>query len=332
MPAQTEAGARLELDAVGYGAMSLSDAYGAIDDASGLAVLRAAVDAGITHIDTANIYGDGRSETIIGRFIAERGRDAITLASKVGIIRGADGKRGIRGDREYIHQQVELSLARLGTEHLDLYYQHRVDPAIPIEETVGALAELVQAGKVLHIGLSEATGEELRRAHAVHPIAAVQSEWNLLSRDVETYVAPAAAELGVTFVAFSPLSRGLLTDGFDASVVGTDLRRTFPRFWPENLPANMALAREVTAVAEKRSGTTEEVALAWLRERARRIGVELSVIPGTRSIEHLLRNLRSQQLQLDDTDMDALDGVAARAAGSRSAEAAWVSGSREGLL
>lgn len=325
---------RLEVGPLGYGAMSLSSAYGEIDDDAALAVLAAAVDSGITFIDTANIYGDGRSESIIGRFIAARGREGITLASKTGITRGAGvGGRGIRGDGEYIREQVELSLQRLGTDHLDLYYQHRIDPQVPVEDTVGALAELVQQGKVRQIGLSEATGDELRRADAVHPIAAIQSEWSLFSRDVEVHVIPAAAQLGITFVAFSPLSRALLTDGFDPAAIGEgDIRRAFPRFSAENLPANVGLAREVTEVARRHDARTEEVALAWIEAKGRQLGVHASSIPGTRSIEHLRRNALSARVQLTDDDIRLLDTLAARVLGARAADPQWVSGGREGLI
>jgi aryl-alcohol dehydrogenase-like predicted oxidoreductase len=323
---------RLDVGTLGYGAMSLTDVYGEIDDDDALAVLSAAVDSGMTFVDTANIYGDGRSETIIGRFIAERGRDGITLASKTGIVRDGPA-RGIRGDGPYIREQIELSLQRLGTDHLDLYYQHRIDPKVPVEETVGALAELVAEGKVRHIGLSEATGEELRRASSVHPIAAVQSEWSLFSRDIEVHVIPAAAELGITVVAFSPLSRGLLTDDFDpTALVAGDLRLTMPRFQTENLPANVALAREVTDVAQRHGVRTEEVALAWVGAKAQQLGVHASAIPGTRSFEHLRRNIASVRVQLDADDIRRLDTLADRVQGARAADSQWVSGGREGLI
>jgi aryl-alcohol dehydrogenase-like predicted oxidoreductase len=323
----------LTLDAVGYGAMSLAGAYGPIDEASARAVLDAVLDTGVTHIDTANIYGDGVSERIIGRVLRERGRDGVYLASKTGLSMGAGvGSRSISGTRATIHANIDDSLRRLGTDHLDLYYQHRMDPEVPIEETVGAFAELVQAGKIRGIGLSEATGDELRRANAVHPITAVQSEWSIVSRDVEAHVVPAAAELGIAVVPYSPVSRGLLTDAFDRDAAANDIRRSFPRFYPENLDANIALADEVRAVSRKHGRATEEIAIAWLLEQGRRFGVTMSVIPGTRSIEHFAANLRAADLELDDDDLLALDGIAARVHGARSASPSWVSGGREGLI
>lgn len=323
----------IELDRVGYGAMSLAGAYGPIDEASALRLLDAVVDAGVTHIDTANMYGDGVSEEIIGRFLRTRLRDSIFLASKTGLSMGGQvGERRISGRRETIHANIDDSLRRLGTDHLDLYYQHRVDPEVPVEETVGAFAELVQAGKIRHIGLSEATGDELRRAHTVHPIAAVQSEWSIVSRDVETHVVPAAAELGIAVVPYSPVSRGLLTDAFDADAAAHDMRKAFPRFYPENLPTNLALAEEVRVVAQRHQRTTEEVAIAWLLAKARELDISVSVIPGTRSIAHLTNNLRSTTLELSDDDLSSLDTIAARVAGARTATPLWVSGGREGLL
>ncbi|WP_403023661.1 aldo/keto reductase [Salinibacterium sp. GXW1014] len=323
----------LHLNPVGYGAMSLGGSYGPIDEASAQRLLAAVVDAGVRHLDTANIYGDGSSEEIIGRFLHGRPRDAVFLASKTGLSMGAGvGTRSISGRPETIRANIDESLSRLGVDHLDLYYQHRIDPGVPVEETVGAFAELVAAGKIHHIGLSEATGDELRRAHAVHPIAAVQSEWSILSRDVEVHVVPTAAELGITVVPYSPVSRGLLTDAFDADVAAHDMRKAFPRFRPENLPHNRALAEEVRAVARRLGAATEQVAIAWLLAKAREFGASVSVIPGTRSIEHLRSNLGAGSLELSADDLAVLDGIAARVAGARTATPSWVSGGREGLL
>lgn len=323
----------LRLGPLGYGAMSLSAAYGTISEDETQPLLAAVLDAGITHLDTANLYGNGASERAIGRFITGRDRESVTIASKVGITAGDGfGTRGIRGDRAYIHEQIDLTLGRLGTDYVDLYYQHRIDPDIPIEDTVGAFAELVEAGKIRAIGLSEATGDELRRASAVHPIAAVQSEWSILSRDVETHVVPTAAELGIAVVPYSPLSRALLTDGFDREAASGDLRASFPRFYPENLDANLALVSEVSAIARARGVSTEEVAIAWLFAKGRDAGATISVIPGTRSIHHLHSNLRALTLGLSEADVAALDTIASRVQGARSARAAWVSGGREGLI
>jgi len=325
--------AAAQVGAIGYGAMSIAGTYGAIDDADVTAVLDATLTSGVNLIDTANVYGDGRSEELLGRFLAGR-RDDVFLASKVGIVNGGGiGKRGIRGDRAYIHEQIDLSLGRLGTDHLDLYYQHRVDPNIPIEETVGALAELVTAGKIRRIGLSEATGEELRRAHAVHPIAAIQSEWSIVSRDIETYVVPTAAELGVTVVAFSPLSRGLFTDSFgpaDVDLGGT--RANFPRFRPEHLQANLALAEEFRTLAHGLDVTAEALAIAWVHDRAAQLGANVVSIPGTRSVAHLHANLAALEISLTEETRSAIDAFAQRVSGPRAADPNWVSGGREGLI
>ncbi|GAA3676045.1 aldo/keto reductase [Arthrobacter ginkgonis] len=326
-------GTQLRVPKIGYGAMSLAGAYGGIDDASALELLNALIGEGVTFIDTANVYGDGRSEELVGRFLKAH-RDEVTVATKVGIVAGGGvGQRGIRGDREYIHEQVEHSLRRLGTDRIDLYYQHRIDPDVPIEETVGALAELVQAGKVLNIGLSEATGEELRRAHAVHPIAAVQSEWSVLSRDVEAHVVPVAAELGIGFVSYASVGRGLFGTGFDpAALAAGDGRHRFPRFFPENLQANIELAKEVAEVAGRHGVSTEEVALAWLFAKGEEFGVQLNTIPGTRTLAHLRSNLRSLELVLTPADIARLDTLADRVRGARSPAPHQVSGGREGLI
>jgi aryl-alcohol dehydrogenase-like predicted oxidoreductase len=329
----TDVSPTIVLDPVGYGAMSLGGVYGPIDEASAQRLLADVLDAGVKHIDTANIYGDGLSEQIIGRFLRTRNRDDVFLASKTGLSMGASvGSRTISGRPETIRANIDDSLRRLGTDHLDLYYQHRIDPEVALEETVGAFAELVTAGKIRHIGLSEATGEELRRAHAVHPIAAVQSEWSIISRDIEAYVVPTAAELGITVVPYSPVSRGLLTDAFDADAAARDARRSFPRFYPENIAANVALVDEVRAVARKLDRATEEVAIAWLLAKGRTFGAALSIIPGTRSADHLASNLRAVSLTLEGDDIEALDAIASRARGARSASRQWVSGGREGLL
>jgi aryl-alcohol dehydrogenase-like predicted oxidoreductase len=305
-----------EVGAIGYGAMSIAGTYGAIADADVTAVLDATLAGGANLIDTANVYGDGRSEELLGRYLAGR-RDEVFLASKVGIVTGGGiGKRGVRGDRAHLHEQIDRSLARLGTDRLDLYYQHRVDPNIPIEETVGALAELVTAGKVLRIGLSEATGEELRRAHAVHPIAAIQSEWSIVSRDIETYVVPTAAELGVTAETV-PLG-------------GT--RANFPRFQPEHLAANLELAARFRTLARRLGTTAEALALAWVHDRGQQLGARVVSIPGTRSVAHLRANLAAFDVELTDELRAEIDTYAEQVSGPRSADPNWVSGGREGLL
>ncbi|MFT4305928.1 MAG: aldo/keto reductase [Microbacterium sp.] len=315
----------LTVSALGYGAMSLSDVYGPVDDDTALATLTHAVDAGLTFVDTANIYGGGRSERIISRLAATR-RDEIVLASKFGIDGGAIGSRGIRGDRAYVREQIESSLTRLGTDHLDLYYQHRVDPNVPIEETVGAMAELVAEGKVRHLGLSEATADELRRAHSVHPIAAVQTEWSVVSRDVEASVVPAAIELGVGFVPYSPLSRAWLTDGFSPTQIGDgDGRPKFPRFRPENLEANAGLRAEFLAIAADTGLTGAQLALAWLFARGEALGIPVAPIPGSRFSRHVDEWLPAVGARPDAETLARLEGVASRIRGDRSFDRGWTS-------
>ncbi|WP_309067497.1 aldo/keto reductase [Microbacterium sp.] len=325
-----ELGDGLRVSPQGYGAMSLSDIYGPVSDDDALRTLTHAVDSGATFVDTANIYGAGRSERIISRLIRTR-RDEVQLASKFGIVAGGGvGKRGIRGDRAYVREQIELSLGRLGTDRLDLYYQHRVDPNVPIEETVGALAELVQEGKIRHIGLSEATGEEIRRAASVHPIAAVQSEWSIVSRDVEAHVLPAARDLGIGFVPYSPLSRQWLTGAFDAATLtGADGRPKFPRFAPEALAANRPILEEVLAIASEAAVTPAQLALAWLYDKGRALGLPVVPIPGTRSPERVDENLAAIDVELAPAHVARLDELAPRVVGGRSFDPQWVSAGRE---
>ncbi|GGH44631.1 aldo/keto reductase [Microbacterium album] len=325
-----ELGDGLRVTRQGYGGMSLSDIYGPVSDEDALRTLTHAVDSGVTFIDTANIYGEGRSERIISRLLRTR-RDEVQLASKFGIIMGGSvGKRGIRGDRAYVREQLELSLARLGTDHLDLYYQHRVDPDVPIEETVGALSELVTEGKIRHIGISEATADELRRASAVHPIAAVQSEWSIVSRDVETHVVPAARELGIGFVPYSPLGRQWLTGAFDpAAMREGDGRPKFPRFAPDALEANRPVLDEVLAVAAEAEIAPAQLALAWLYDKGRTLGLPVVPIPGTRSPERVDENVAAAGIRLDPAHVARLDALAARVVGHRSFNPTWVSAGRE---
>ncbi len=325
----------IELSAVGYGAMSLAGAYGAIEEADAQELLDGLLERGVTHLDTANVYGQGASEQVLGRFLARTGqRDRFAIASKVGIVQGGGiGKRGVRGDRQHIREQIDGSLSRLGIDALDLYYLHRPDPAVPVEESVAALAELVAEGKVRAIGLSEVTGDELRRAHAVHPIAAVQSEWSLVSRDVERFVIPAAVELGVAFVAYSPVSRGLLTDRFDAEVSALGgSRQNFPRFDATHLEANLAVAERLRGVAARIGAPLATVAVAWLEHRAAEAGLRLVAIPGTRSLAHLDESIAAASLRLDAGQLDELEAVAAEISGPRTFDPLWVSGGREGLI
>ena len=333
-PTQTDTlidlGDGLRVPRQGYGAMSLTDVYGPVGDDEALATLTHAVDAGVTFIDTANVYGEGRSERIISRLLATR-REEVQLATKVGISTGGGiGRRAPRGDRAHIHEQIDLSLQRLGVDSVDLYYLHRVDPQVPIEDSVGALAELVAAGKVRHIGLSETTGHELRRAAAVHPIAAVQSEWSIVSRDVEAHVVPTARELGVGFVPYSPLSRQWLTGAFSSEQLSErDGRRNFPRFSPEALRANAPLLDEVRAVAAEAGLTPAQLSLAWLYAKGAEFDVPIVPIPGTRFADRVDENLAAAGATVDAEHLSRLDTIAARVQAHRSFDPRWVSAGRE---
>lgn len=323
----------LTTTALGYGAMSLAGAYGPISEEAAIALLHDVYDRGVTFLDTANIYGLGVSETILGTFLRGR-RHEFMVATKAGIDpSGEAGKRRQNGKPEHLREQIELSLRRLGTDYVDLYYLHRPDPEVPIEESVGTLGELVEAGKVRSIGLSEVTAEEIRRAHQVHPVTAVQSEWSVFARDVETHVLGACRELGIGFVAYSPVGRGLITDRFDFDAVAeNDVRRTFPWFSSENLPANRQLVQRVGEIGQGAGLSTGATAMAWLYAKARQLGVSLSVIPGTRYIEHWDELATGLEKALDDDAVSALDALAEQVRGDRSFDPNWVSGGREGLL
>lgn len=326
-----ELGDGLVASAQGLGGMALTDVYGTADPETSLATINHAIDIGVTFLDTANVYGDGANEELFARVLRQR-RDEVVLATKFGILRApdADGSR-VRGDAAYVHESIDASLARLGTDVIDLYYYHRVDARVPIEETVGALAELVTAGKIRHIGLSEVTALELERAAAVHPIAAVQSEWSLWSRDVEDYVIPTAVRLGIGFVAYSPLGRGFLTGGVaDAASLGaTDARRNFPRFDEANLAANIGLVDAVRQVAETEKLTLAQVALAWVYASGRRLGVTVVPIPGTRKAHRIDENVTAISLKLSDDSLALLDGIYAGVEGERARDPLYISRGRE---
>ena len=315
--------------------MALTPVYGDVDDAESLATLHRALDLGVTFIDTANVYGGGANEQLIAGLLANR-RDEVTLATKFGIVGNpadrAAGRPAARGDAAYVRQCIDESLGRLQTDVVDLYYMHRRDLTVPIEETVGAMAELVSAGKVRHLGLSEVTADELRAAVAVHPIAAVQSEWSIWSRDVERQVVPTAAELGVGFVPYSPLGRGFLT-GTVTSVAdlteSSDFRRNLPRFSDEALESNLAVVEVIRAVADEREATAAQIALAWLRYRADEFGVASAPIPGTRRAARVEENLGSLDVALDDDQLERLNAAATAVSGNRFADLTWVSAGRE---
>ncbi len=304
----------LETSALGLGCMGISFAYGPPAEESGTEAIRRAIDLGITMIDTAEIYGPFRNEEVVGAAIRDR-RDRVQLATKFGF--AFDGERrldGVDGSPANVKRALEGSLRRLGTDCIDLWYQHRVDPKVPIEETVGAMAEAVAAGKVRYLGLSEASAATIRRAHATHPIAAVQSEYSLWSRDVEQSVLPALRELGIGFVPYSPLGRGFLTGAVDPSALGSDdFRRTHPRFAGENGAHNAALVDVVKSVAAKHDATPAQVALAWVLGR----GEDLVPIPGTTKASRVEENARALELRLDDEDLARLDSLADRVEGER---------------
>jgi aryl-alcohol dehydrogenase-like predicted oxidoreductase len=315
--------------------MALTPVYGGdVDDAESLATLHHAVDVGVTFLDTANVYGSGDNERLFARLLADR-RDEVTLATKFGIVSNpaerAAGRVAPRGDAAYVRQCIDESLQRLQTDVVDLYYLHRRDPNIPIEETVGAMAELVAAGKVRHLGLSEVSAAELRAANAVHPIAALQSEWSIWTRDIEAVIAPAAAELGIGLVPFSPLGRGFLAGAVRsaADMGANDFRRTMPRFAGAALDANQRVVDAVVAVAESVGATPAQVALAWLRYRAEDLGVASVPIPGTRRATRIDENLASLSVTLTPEQVDALGAAGDAVTGARYADMSHVGSSRE---
>lgn len=306
----------LEVSVIGLGCMGMSQSYGEADPEESARTLHRALDRGVTLLDTANVYGNGRNEELLGRVLPAR-REDYQLASKFGIVRKADGKRGIDGHPGQVAARCEESLKRLGTDVIDLYYLHRVDPQVPIEDTVGAMAELVSAGKVRYLGLSEVSARNLRRAHAVHPITAVQSEYSLLTRDPAAHVLPACRELGVGFVPFSPLGRALLSGRLtDAEALpASDLRADMPRFSGANLAANYQLVDELIAFAATRGHTPAQLALAWLLGH----GEGIVPIPGTKRTNFLDEDLAAADITLDAAEMAQLDAMfaPARVAGER---------------
>jgi aryl-alcohol dehydrogenase-like predicted oxidoreductase len=312
----------LKVSALGLGCMGMSEFYGPADEAPSIAVIRHAVDQGLNFLDTADMYGIGHNERLVGRAIRDR-RERTIVATKFGIVRHPDtGSRGISGKPEYVRSACEASLQRLGLDYIDLYYQHRVDPDTPIEETVGAMAELVREGKVRFLGLSEASVATIRRAVAVHPIAALQTEYSQWSRDPEDEILPACRELGIGFVAYSPLGRGFLTGAirrFD-DLVEDDWRRHNPRFQGENFQKNLELVDHLRELAAAKGCTAAQLALAWLLAR----GEDIVPIPGTRSIERLDENIAAIDIELTVEELGRIDAQAPKdvAAGSRYPEAA----------
>ncbi|MEU3183121.1 aldo/keto reductase [Streptomyces sp. NPDC006923] len=322
-----------EVGVQGLGCMGMSFAYGPTDADEARATLERALELGVTLYDTADVYGKGENEKFVSPFIRAN-RDKVVVATKFGLGIHPDDptKRIIRNDPPYIRRSVEGSLQRLGVEVIDLYYMHRRDVNIPIEETVGVMAELVSEGKVKQLGLSEVTGDELRAAHAVHPIAAVQSEWSLFSRDIEAAVVPAAAELGVTLVPYSPLGRGFLTGAFvnaDQELGAGDFRRQQPRFTGENAAANATLLEPVRKIAEGRDATPGQVALAWVQQRAAVHGLGVVPIPGTRRPSRIEENTAATRLILTASELELLEPIAGRVAGGRYTDMSFTSAGRE---
>ena len=321
LPSRALGRSGLDVGAIGLGCMSFSPVYGGFDPDRASATIERALDLGVTMLDTADIYGPHVSEEVVGKAIASR-RDEVVLATKFGIVMTDGGlPRGTNGRPEYVRSSCDGSLARLGVDHIDLYYQHRADPDVPIEETVGAMAELVAAGKVRHLGLSEASADTIRRAAAVHPIAALQSEWSLWSRDIEGEILDTCREHGIGVVAYSPLGRGFLT-GTIASTADfgeVDFRRVLPRFGDEALAANQPLVDEVRRIAAAHDATPGQVALAWVLSR----GDDVVPIPGTKRIAYLEENVGAAAVELTADDLTVLEGLSSPS-GDRYEDMDWV--------
>jgi aryl-alcohol dehydrogenase-like predicted oxidoreductase len=294
----------LEVSVLGLGCMGMSEFYGTTDEGEAVATIHRALELGVDFLDTADMYGSGANEKLVGKAIGDR-RDQVVLATKFGNVRSGDGSREVRGDAEYVRQACDASLRRLGLDHVDLYYQHRVDFRVPIEETVGAMAELVEAGKVRYLGLSEASPETIRRAHAVHPISALQSEYSLWTRDPEDGPLPTCRQLAIGFVAYSPLGRGFLTGQIRSpeDFGEDDFRSRLPRFQGLNFQRNLDLVASVEEIAQEKGRTPSQLALAWVLGR----GDDIVPIPGTKRRRYLEENADSVDIELTEEDLERLD-------------------------